>query len=255
MEILNWQTILGEIIGTMILIILGNGVCFSVSHKKMFANYQQSKWILIVIGWGLAVFVSVLIAQAIGAPGHLNPAVSLYTSINTKNAIYLIFIIFQLIGAIIGQIILDLINWQFIISTSKDDSFATKSAHCTIPALNKKNNFLTNFSYEFLGTAILLSVILATSIIKQNNLSSKEISNTTQVTIAIIAIGISIGSATGYAINPARDLGPRIVYSIIKPQIEKKTKNKLTNTEWNYSWIPIIAPLSASCVIGAFSLI
>lgn len=252
--------ILGELIGTLILVLLGNGVCYSVSHNKMFAN-QSGKWILIVIGWGLAVFISVIIANAIGSFANINPAVSVYFAIKNLDASFLLLIPFELIGAMIGQIILDFINWKFVLDTAQTNTIATKSSHCTIPAFNQKNDksSLFNFSYEFIGTSILLSLILALSILesKNNNVIINGInqSNPIQIMAVVMSIGISLGSATGYAINPARDLGPRIIYFFYQKIIYKKTNIELASVDWSYSWIPVLAPIISGCVIGSLSLL
>lgn len=253
LQIMNifWQQALGELIGSMILIIFANGVGFSTTHSKMFAN-SGGRWILVAFGCGFAVFIAVIIAQAFKALGMINPAVAIYESIKSKNPLILGFIPFQLVGAIIGQCVLDLMNWKFILVTAKENNVATLNSHCTNPAIsNKDKATFFNFMYEFVGTAILISVIFVLSILNNQN----KILDVFWISITVVAIGISLGSATGYAINPARDLGPRIVYQIIKPLIDKKTNATLASANWSYSWVPIFAPSIASCFIGLFTLI
>lgn len=247
-----WFHALGEFLGTMILTILGNGVCYSVSHKKMFAN-QSGKWIVVALAWGLAVFSGSVIASSLNAPGHLNPAVSVYAAINAKDALILGYIPFQFLGAMFGQIILNFINWKFIIVSAYEDNAVTRSAHSTTPAFGNKKDKATifNFSYELVGTLVLIAFVLATT------LGSNKLDSLGPIPVAfvIMALGMSLGSATGYALNPARDLGPRIVYFFTKQLIEKKTSVELVKPDWEYSWVPVIAPIVAGTIIGSFSLL
>lgn len=247
-----WINALGEMLGTLVLVLLGNGVCYATSHSKMFAN-QPGKWILIAIGWGLAVYAGVIVALSLGGPGHLNPAVSVYASINNHDAKLLMFILFQFIGAMLAQLVLNIINWKFIIETAKTDDKAFRGAHCCNPVYdNFKDKALAyNFLYEFIACGLLLTIVLATGIKNE----TPNLSHPIQVSFIIMAIGISLGSATGYAINPARDLGPRIMYQLFRPFVEKKANVKLIDANWSYSWVPVIAPLIAGTVIGAFSLL
>lgn len=251
-----WMHAIGELLGTMILIIIGNGVCFSVSHSKMFAN-QPGKWIVITLAWGLAVFSGVLVAGGLNAPGHLNPAVSIYDAISSKKALPLGFIPFQFVGAMIGQGILDFINWKFIIATAPEDKAATRSAHATTPAFGNVKDKATifNFSYELVGTLVLLTLIFVIGRGLNDGTATIKGLSPLPVALVIMALGMSLGSATGYALNPARDLGPRIVYWLIKPLIEKRTNVQLVRVNWEYSWVPVIAPCLAGVIIGSFALL
>lgn len=249
MELFDSQ-LLSEFLGTLFLILLGNGVVYSVSGTKMFAN-QPGKWVVVAMGWGFGVLVGVIISQALGGSGHLNPAVSIYAAISNKDAKILAYIPMQILGAMAGQIILNFINWRHIGET---DLVTVRSAHCTSPAYeNKGKTTIFNFSYEFVGTAVLLSVILALS--KNQNITLANL-GPLPVTFLVMSIGMSLGSSTGYAINPARDLGPRIIYfAMEKLLMKKRTKEFIGASFSSYGWLPVVAPSLAGVVIGLFGLI
>lgn len=243
---------LSELIGTLVLILFGNGVGFSVSHKRMFAN-QPGKWIVITIGWGFAVMMGVIVAQAIatrlGVVGvaHLNPAVSFFGAVSSKQPELLGLIPFQFIGAILGQVILDFINWNHIKET---DLATVRGSHCTGPAFeNKGKSTIFNFSYEFVGTLALIGIIAAFGALKLDNLGPLP------VTFLVMAIGISLGSSTGYAINPARDLGPRALYALLEKTLLKSREKELVGANWSYSWVPVVAPCLAGILVGGLTLI
>lgn len=261
--------LLGEFLGTMILIILGNGVCYATSHSRMFAN-QSGKWVVISLGWGIAVMSGVFVAGAFNAPGHLNPAVSIYDFISgikdSKGLHYisLIFIPMQFAGAIIGQLILNFINWKFIMETAQENNAATRGAHCTGPAFDNKQDKATifNLSYEFVGTFVLILFVWAlgkgewAKNINENTTDiAKYVFGPFPVALIIMGLGMSLGSATGYALNPARDLGPRIVYALSKGFMSKKAGVQLVDANWSYSFVPVVAPIAAGILMGAFALI
>lgn len=242
---------LGEMLGTFILVLLGNGVCFSVNHRKMFAN-QPGKWIAIAIGWATAVFVGAMAASAIDAPGHLNPAVSVFYAFSDVNV--LVYIPFQFIGAMLAQVVLYLINWNFIKdeATSVDgDKAATRGATCTNPAFDGKNGYATNFAYEFIATGILVMILFIMGLEGKGLKPDSTPGVIAIVSTSVLAIGMSLGSATGFAINPARDLGPRIIYQGLKMT---KTGKSLVSANWQYSWVPVFAPLFAGLFFGLVSL-
>ncbi|MBN3534820.1 MIP/aquaporin family protein [Mycoplasma procyoni] len=240
--------VLSEFLGTLVLILLGNGVVYSVSANKMFAN-QPGKWIVIILGWGLAVFSGVIVSLSLGGSAHLNPAVSIFAAIKDKDAFVLSYIPVQFLGAIAAQIILDFINWKHI----KETELATvRGAHCTGPAFgNKEKGTIFNFSYELVGTLLLLGLILAFG----KGANKLDALGPIPVTFVVIAVGASLGSSTGYAINPARDLGPRIVYFLAEKTVLKSRKEEHVGANWSYSWIPVVAPSVAGAIIGGFGLI
>lgn len=279
-----WLAMFSEFIGTAILVLLGNGVCAATSLKRMNAN-QSGKWIVIAMGWGFAVFVAATISAAMGGGGMLNPAVLIMQSIgaskelsgmfamgvlafqttNTAAVITLTFfivLIFELLGAIFGQIVLNFINFKFL-KDKENDLLTIRGSHCTAPAYKNKEEraAIFNFSYEFMGTLILLAAILAfnkmpagsTADVQSGGFSLGALSNLA-VTFVIMSIGLSLGSATGYAINPARDLMPRIVFASFVNIFRKE--DKVANiADWGYSWVPVVGPMVAGVIIGLFSLI
>ncbi len=255
-------TLLGEFLGTLLIILIGNGVVYSTSHVKMFAN-QSGKWVLISLAWGLGVFTGAIVAQAFESGAQLNPAVSIYQSIHMLDATQLIYIPMQFLGAIFGQLILNFINYKHIIETANSDVYATRSAHCTNPAFDNKKDKVAiyNFSYELVGTFVLLLAIYAIELLPfhSSSNSTEEIITGSfgpiPVSLVIMAIGMSLGSSTGYAINPARDLGPRIVYAVQRNYFSKKSQSTLIDANWSYSWVPVVAPIIASCIMGGLSRI
>ncbi len=223
---------LAEFIGTAILIILGNGVVANVVLSKTKGN--NSGWIVITLGWAMAVFMGVTASLALNGSGHLNPAVTLaiaaFTDFDTANIIP--FITGQFAGAIVASIIVWICYKQhFDASADKDGKLAV---FCTAPAIR---NPIYNLLTETIGTFILMLGAL---------LLSKPGSNTgalgaLPVALLVLAIGLSLGGPTGYAINPARDLGPRIAHFLL-PIPGKR------DSDWSYSWIPVLGP-----IIGAIA--
>ncbi|MCU9933164.1 aquaporin family protein [Mycoplasmopsis cynos] len=225
-----------ELVGTLFLVLLGNGVVFSVSHKRMFAN-QPGKWVVIALGWGFAVLAGVVVGVAMGGPAHLNPAVTIFALVSDKFAHpeWLGFIVMQFIGAILAQIILDFINWKHIQET---DLASVRGSHCTGPAFsNKEGGTIFNFSYELVGTLVLVGVILAVGKTNFQNITGII------VTMIVMSIGLSIGASTGYAINPARDLGPRMLYWFMEKTFLRSREKEHIGANFGYGWIPVIAPM------------
>lgn len=246
----------GEMIGTFLLILLGNGVNFSVSHRKMFAN-QPGKWILVAIGWAIGIFVGAFVASAIGAPGHINPAVSIFASIDNEDAQLLTFIPMQFVGAFLAQMLLYVMNWQFIKleALEKDgDKTATRGSSATNPAIDNNKSILNNCLYEFIGTAVLIMVIMFVVDPKFGaNVQAGIFSPFSIMIISTTILGIasSIGSVTGFALNPARDLSPRFAYQLLR---FTKIGKELVPANWKYSWIPVAMPLLAGTIIGLITL-
>ncbi|CCP24253.1 MIP/aquaporin family protein [Mycoplasmopsis cynos] len=237
-----------ELVGTLFLVLLGNGVVFSVSHKRMFAN-QPGKWVVIALGWGFAVLAGVVVGVAMGGPAHLNRAVTIFALVSDKFAHpeWLGFIVMQFIGAILAQIILDFINWKHIQET---DLASVRGSHCTGPAFsNKEGGTIFNFSYELVGTLVLVGVILAVGKTNFQNITGII------VTMIVMSIGLSIGASTGYAINPARDLGPRMLYWFMEKTFLRSREKEHIGANFGYGWIPVIAPMVGGAIIGFFAWI
>lgn len=247
---MEWD-IFSEFLGTMVLIFLGNGVVASVSFKRMFAN-QSGKWIVIAMAWGLAVMCGVFVSTSMGGSAHLNPAVSIMVLISSKGVDFtfvrfVLYIIAQFAGAMIAQVILNFLNWKHI----KETELSTvRGAHCTAPAYENFGTdkaIIHNLGYEYFGTLVLCGVIVAFGGRYNTSLGVLP------VTLLVISIGLSLGSSTGYAINPARDLGPRIVYFIMTKTLIK-TNQSGVSANWSYSWVPVVAPLAAGMTVGLLQL-
>ena len=239
---------LAEFIGTSILLLLGAGVVANVSLKKTNAENQDS-WILITSAWGFAVFVAVFIStQYSGA--HLNPAVTIGLAVAKKFSWSLVpqYLIAQLTGAMFGSWLAYLTYIDHYRETKDEDT--VRSTFCTGPAIkNYKNNLFS----EIIGTFVLVFGVLF--IVGPNiNIDGYNVENfglgsidALPVGILVWVIGLALGGTTGYAINPARDLGPRIVHQLI-PRKNKKT-------EWGYSWIPVIGPSIGGVLAGLIYII
>ncbi len=220
------QIFIGDCFDTTILIILGNGVVANVVLDK--TKGQNSGWIVITFGWAIAVFTGVFIAsKASGA--HLNPAVTLGFAYVKKISWSLVpqYIAGQFAGAMIGSIIVWLAYHQHFKHT---ESKAGKLAvFCTHPAIKSPvHNLITGT----IGTFVLVFAVLYIAS-PSNSLGSLD---ALPVALLVLGIGLSLGGPTGYAINPARDLGPRIMHALL-PIHEKG------DSDWGYSWIPVVGPL------------
>ena len=218
---------LGEFIGTMLLIIMGDGVVANVVLNKTKGN--NSGWIVITFGWAMAVFLGVYASNKLGGSGHLNPAVTIaMTAFNDFDASLLpTYIAGQFAGAIAGSIIVWLAYKQHFDETPDGD--AKLAVFCTAPAIRSTfHNLIT----EAIGTFILVFGAMAMS----KPTSTLGTLDALPVGLLILGIGLSLGGPTGYAINPARDLGPRIAHFILP------MKNK-GNSDWSYSWIPVVGPI------------
>jgi glycerol uptake facilitator protein len=218
---------LGELIGTLLLVLLGNGVVANVLLNK--TKGYHSGWIVITAGWGFAVGIAVyVVGWASG--GHINPAVTLGFCLVGKTpwSLLPLYVLSQMLGAMLGALLVYLSyfpHWKATYDpTSKLLCFATH------PAIrNTKWNFVT----EVIGTAVLLMGVLG--IIDSHNQIAGGM-GPYAMGILVFSIGLSLGGPTGYAINPARDLGPRIVHSLLP-------FSKRGSSEWGYSWVPLCGPL------------
>ncbi|MCI2170069.1 MIP/aquaporin family protein [Schleiferilactobacillus perolens] len=219
-----WTQALGELVGTFILVLLGDGVVAGVSLNK--SKAQGAGWIAITMGWGLAVTLGVYSAAFMG-PAHLNPAVTLaFAAIGRFPWAWVApFIIAQLIGGFLGGVVVWLQYYPHWAAT--DDPATTLGVFATGPAIR---SYFANFISEFIGTAVLIFGLLAFSRGKWT-----DGLNPIGVGILITSIGLSLGGTTGYAINPARDLGPRLAHAFL-PIANKG------DSDWAYSWVPIVGP-------------
>ena len=223
---------LAEFIGTMILIVLGDGVVAGVLLKH--SKSENAGWIVIVIAWGLAVTFAI---YAVGpySGAHINPAVTLALAFNGSFPWAEVpgYMLSQLLGAFVGATIVWIHYYPHWKAT--EDQNLKLAVFCTAPAIRAT---IPNFISEFIGTAVL---ILGLLFIGANSFA--EGLNPLVVGALISVIGFGLGGTTGFAINPARDLGPRIAHFIL-PIVGKGP------SDWSYSWIPILGPLSGG-VAGA----
>jgi glycerol uptake facilitator protein len=222
-----------ELIGTAVSITLGTGVVANVLLDKTKGN--NSGLIVIGFGWAIAVFVGVFIsADASGA--HLNPAVSVGLAIAGKFpwSDVPIYVLAQFLGAFIGST-LTYLMYKDHFSETKDPSFKL-AVFCNSPAINKPiNNLIT----EVIATFIFMLAIL---FIQKGEMKLGSL-DALPVALLVLGIGLSMGGPTGYAINPARDLGPRIMHALL-PIPEKGESG------WNYAAIPVLGPLLGAILAG-----
>jgi glycerol uptake facilitator protein len=223
-----------EIIGTGLLILFGDGVVAAVLLNK--SKAQNSGWIVITFGWGMAVMVG---AYAVGQfdGAHLNPAVTLGLWINGNidggDAWH--YWIGEFLGAFAGATLVFLAYYQHFEET--EDPGLKLSVFCTGPAIR---NYAWNLVTEIIGTFTLVFGILA--FVDPGNKGPATSGLTTLlVAFLVLAIGLSLGGPTGYAINPARDLGPRIMHAIL-PIPGKGT------SDWSYAWVPVVGPLIGGAI-------
>lgn len=219
----------GEIVGTAILIILGDGVVANVLLNK--TNGFNSGWIVITMGWAMAVFAGVFVSAS-ASHAHLNPAVTIALAYLGKFSWSLVptYIAGQMIGAMIGAFVVWLAYKQHFDAT--DNTASKLAVFCTGPAIrNPAHNLLSEIIATFV---FILSVLFIVT--PSNELGSLD---ALPVAFVVLAIGLSLGGPTGYPINPARDLGPRIMHAILP------IKNKGTS-DWKHSWIPVVAPIIGS---------
>lgn len=230
---------ISEIIGTAILILLGNGVVANVVLKD--TKGHNGGWIVITFGWAIGVFVAVYIA-APHSGAHLNPAVTLALALLGKFPWMQVlpYIAAQLAGAMTGAVLVWLSYKKHYDHT--EDAGLIKATFCTAPAINKPGyNFLT----ELIGTFLLIIGILY--IVAPS--ASLGALDALPVALLVLGIGLSLGGPTGYAINPARDLGPRIVHAILPIQHKG-------DSSWKYALIPIAGPICGSLLAaGLFMLL
>jgi glycerol uptake facilitator protein len=228
--------LLGEFFGTMILILLGNGVVANVVLTDSKAN--DAGWMVIATGWAFAVFVGVFLALAFGSPAHLNPAVTVGFAVSSGDfSNVLPFVGVQFLGAFVGAILVYLHflpHWKVT-----EDKGLKLSAFATGPAIRHS---VSNVISEIIGTFVL---VLGIAAIFAGELSAGV--GPLMVAVLIWSIGLSLGGTTGYAINPARDLAPRIAHALLP--ISGKG-----DSDFAYSWIPVVGPILGGIAAGLFML-
>jgi len=228
----------GEFMGTLVLILLGGGVNAAVLLKK--SKAENSGWMAITAGWAFAVMCGVFTAIACGSPeAHLNPAVTLGMAVKSGNYSHFFpFVVAQMLGAILGAVLVwiqYLPHWR-----ETPDAAAKLAVFSTGPAIRDAG---ANFASEVIATFVLVFVV--------NAIFSKGVAvmgpaaglGPFLVGSLVWGIGLSLGGSTGYAINPARDLGPRIAHALL-PIAGKGT------SDWSYSYIPVLGPLAGGALAG-----
>ncbi len=221
---------ISEIIGTAVLVLMGNAVVANVVLNKTLGN--NSGWIVVTFGWAIAVFVAVFISGA-ASGAHLNPAITISLAFKTGDWNNVpIYIAGQLLGAMAGTT-LAWIHYKphYDLTEDPDLKLAT---FCTNPPIDNK---FYNLMGEIIGTFVLVLGVLFIS----KPFDTLGALDALPVALLVLGIGLGLGGTTGYAINPARDLGPRIMHTILP------IKNK-RDSNWSYSWIPIVGPITGGLV-------
>ncbi|MBP5383254.1 MAG: aquaporin family protein [Bacteroidales bacterium] len=224
-----------ELVGTFVLILLGDGVvaCTTLNKSKGFGG----GWVVITLGWGLAVMCGVFIAGPYSG-AHLNPAVTLGLAAAGKFAWsgVLPYIVAQMLGGFLGAVAVYLFYKDHFDATEEGDT--KLGVFCTMPAVRREGR---NFFCEALATWLLVFVILVFSTAENTPVVGMGSLGAIPVTCLIMAIGMSLGGATGDAINPARDLAPRIAHAILPIKGKR-------DSGWGYSWVPVLGPMLGGAV-------
>lgn len=241
-----------EFIGTLVLVLLGDGVCAACSLNK--SKAKGAGWVVITLGWGFAVMAGVLIASPVSG-AHLNPAVTLGLAIAGKFGwdMVLGYIVAQMLGGFTGALLVYAFYKDHYKATA-DEPDTMLGTFCTMPAIN---NPWRNFLSELVATCLLVFLILALATDGNAAALDPENINTPiglgaigafPVTCVIMSLGMSLGATTGYAMNPARDLSPRCAHSILP--IEGKR-----DSGWGYSWVPVLGPMTGGALAAGLFLL
>lgn len=227
----GWSAVIGEFVGTFVLIVLGNGVVAGALLNR--SKSQNAGWISITAGWAIAVFAGVAVSAALGdADGHLNPAFTVASVMMTGHAERLFtYIPAQILGALCGAVVVWLHykpHWELT-----EDADAKFACFATAPAVDAAG---WNLLSEIIGTFVL--VLIATALFSKRIAPAGVAPGLGPVLVGSLVwgIGLSLGGTTGYAINPARDLGPRLAHALL-PVAGKGSSG------WRYAWIPVIGPV------------
>jgi len=227
-----------EFFGTAMIIVVGGGVVSNVLLNKTKGN--NSGWIVITAGWAVGVFTGVLVAAPVSG-AHLNPAVTLALVLANKFSLALLplYICAQMLGAMFGAVLVWLAYKKHFDATEDADS--KLAVFCTAPNIR---SYWYNVTTEVIGTYVLALAVLY--------MAEPEVGlgslNALPVAMVVLGIGLSLGGPTGYAINPARDLGPRIAHYLL-PNPQKR------DSDWPYSWVPVLGPLIGASLAALMFLL
>lgn len=233
--------VLAETIGTAMLVLLGNGVCANVNLKQTLGN--SAGWMVVATGWGLAVAFAVYLVNA-QSGAHINPAVTVGLAVIGRFPWQDVpgYVGAQLAGAAIGAVLVWLAYLPHWNATT--DAGSIRGSFCTGPAIDQP---AANLLSEAIGTFALMLGVLAV-VTPQNLLPGsgfQESLGPALVGMIVWSIGLSLGGPTGYAINPARDLGPRIIHAVL-PLMHKG------DCGWRYAWIPVAGPVAGASAAALF---
>jgi glycerol uptake facilitator protein len=228
----------GEFMGTLILMLLGNGVVAGVLLKR--SKSEGAGWMVIATAWGFAVLCGIFTANLFGSPdGHLNPAFTIALAFKSGDYSSVVpYLSAQLAGAFVGAVLV----WLFYLPHWRltDDAEAKRAVFCTSPAIR---SYPANFFSEAVATFVL--VLVAGAFSSKLVLSTGAAAGLSPFLVGCLVwgIGLSLGGTTGYAINPARDLGPRIAHALLP--IPGKT-----GSDWAYAWVPVLGPIAGGTLAG-----
>lgn len=244
----NADILLGEVIGTAILVLFGAGVCAAVTlqHSKA----RASGWIVITFGWGFGVLAGAYTAAPLSG-GHLNPAVTVGIAVDTGEWSKVpLYVLGQMTGSVVGAVLAWLVYYaQFQANADVKNAQPTLGIFSTAPEIRKP---LANLVTEIIATVGLVLPILAFG--RNTGIGIGQVAGQPTgiygsgisillVSLLVVGIGLSLGGPTGYAVNPARDLGPRITHALL-PIPHKGT------SDWGYAWIPVAGPLLGGLLAG-----
>lgn len=248
---------IGETIGTAVLILLGGGVCAAVTLKR--SKAKDAGWLAITFGWGFAVLTAAYLAGGVSG-AHLNPAVTVGLAVEggTKWSDVPLYLVSQLFGAMIGAVLVwltylgqfqaHLTDPEILASKPDEEGMVDlKAAPKAGPVLGifstgpEIRNYAQNVLTEVIATVVLVLAILTQGLNDGGN--GIGVLGALVTALVVVGIGLSLGGPTGYAINPVRDLGPRIVHSLLP------LPNK-GGSDWTYAWVPVVGPLIGGAIAG-----
>ncbi|WP_199548804.1 MIP/aquaporin family protein [Streptomyces sp. N35] len=247
---------IGETIGTAVLILLGGGVCAAVTLKH--SKARNAGWLAITFGWGFAVLTGAYLAGGVSG-AHLNPAVTIGLAIEggTEWGDVPLYLFSQLIGAMIGAVLVwvtyygqfqaHLTHREIVGGPGAQDSVKAVSKDAPGPVLGifstgpEIRNVAQNLATEIIATVVLVLAILTQGLNNEGN--GLGVLGALITSLVVVGIGLSLGGPTGYAINPVRDLGPRIVHALLP------LPNK-GGSDWSYAWIPVVGPIIGGVIAG-----